>query len=48
MAQTLCSVPGLALTDGYMELKRILDNPAFEEMLAVIMACQSRESDILS
>lgn len=25
---------GLALTDGYMELKKIFDNPAFEEMLA--------------
>jgi hypothetical protein len=25
---------GLALTDGYMELKRIFDNPAFDEMLA--------------
>jgi len=24
---------GLALTDGYMELKRLFDNPAFEEML---------------
>ncbi|CAN5777635.1 hypothetical protein BH11VER1_BH11VER1_22370 [soil metagenome] len=26
--------PGLALTDGYMEMKKILDNPAFEEILA--------------
>ncbi len=25
--------PGLALTDGYMELKRLFDNPAFEEMI---------------
>lgn len=25
--------PGLALTDGYKELKQIFDNPAFEEML---------------
>jgi hypothetical protein len=25
---------GLALTDGYMELKQIFDNPAFEDMLA--------------
>lgn len=26
--------PGLALTDGYREMKQVLDNPAFEEMLA--------------
>jgi hypothetical protein len=25
---------GLSLTDGYMELKAIFDNPAFEDMLA--------------
>lgn len=25
---------GLALTDGYREMKQVLDNPAFEEMLA--------------
>lgn len=26
--------PGLGLTDCYMEMKQVLDNPAFEEMLA--------------
>ncbi len=26
--------PGLALTDGYMEMKQVINNPAFEEMLA--------------
>lgn len=26
--------PGLALIDGYMEMRQVLDNPAFEEMLA--------------
>lgn len=26
--------PGLALTDGYVEMNRVLNNPAFEEMLA--------------
>jgi hypothetical protein len=25
---------GLALTEGYMELKKLFDNPAFEELLA--------------
>jgi hypothetical protein len=28
--------PGLALTDGYVELRELLENPAFEEMLPTI------------
>lgn len=35
--------PGLALTDGYMELKQVLNNPAFEEMLARDHGIPSRE-----
>lgn len=34
---------GLALTDGYMELKVIFDNPAFEDMLANDHGGQRRE-----